>query len=527
MSEHELKSLVLSSWRDASDPRRNSVKRFWQFGPAVVGFAAVWAPITAVNRDVWDGATLSFAATTGQLGGLYVLFEESGLLQFRWYWQTLMQIAGASQFSYFALSVFFAVVAHQVLIRETQLMFNRSTLVSPFVANVGVILLAVFPLGWLFHSSVLHVYLVFSAAGFVGSRFIVERRSALLFVPLLVFAYGYNSMLLVVPALIVTQELLRTGRLRILTRASVTAFGIALSVYVILRIGFTPSGLYEGYNNLVLPSSRSEAGELVRSTVEAVMSLLPVGAALLALALAGAWRKGRCRRHETQMLGASCILAVGAILPYVAVGKTANIFETQQWSARHALPLVLVLPLIFALSASPLYARLEGQRLWFGRFAVLAVVLVHASLLFAGTETIHNRQSFDRALSGVISENFGSVPPGRVFIFGTGIPGPLIDPPEVNRMFFDATGRLDWYAVVDRKSRRTTGQVTEADLVPVSWSDPRYGLKYLHIPPTGPVCATVWEIDVVPSGRGTWPRPLGPDPTVAIISRDVACTSES
>lgn len=507
--------------------RQSEQKELGRFGLPALGFGGVWGPIVVANRDVWDGVSLSFAASTGQLDAINVWFFESGLPHMLFYYSILTRFAFLSNIPFFVLSSAFAAVAHFVIICETQRLLSGIRHLSPFLANAGLLLSVILPVGWLFHSSILHLYVVCIAAGFVGSRLIVERRSAIVFLPLLFFAYGYNSMLLVVPALVVIQELLRTGRLRILTRASGTAFGVALCVYVILRIGFAPSGLYEGYNNLVLPTSRSETGVLARSTVEAAMSLLPVGAALLALLLIGAWPKGRYRRNETQMLGASCILAVSAVLPYVAVGKTANIFETQQWSARQALPLVVVLPLVFVLLASPLYTRLEGHRLWFGRFAVVAVVCVHASLLFVGTETVHNRQSFDRALSSVISENVDSVPPGRVFIFGTGIPGPLIDPPEVNRMFFDATGRLDWYAVVDRKSRRTTSQVTEADLVPVSWSDPRYGLKYLHMPPAGPVCATVWEIEVVPSGRGTWPRPLGPDPTVNIISRDVACTSES
>lgn len=500
--------------------------RRWLANDYILGAVAVgvvWYPIFWAQHDMWDGATLSFAGATGETLGLRVWFGEAGIPQHLGYSLALAHLSTWTEVPYFALSAAIAATAHLILVRETRLFLVDSGSVNLQMVRAGTLLAALTPLGWLFHSSILHIYLVCIAAGIVGARLVVQRRSALLYGPVLFFSFGLSSMLLLVPTLVAAREGLLMGRP--LSKGTAWSLSLALSTYFVMRIGFAPRGLYDGYNALLLPKSGSDVTRLLALALDATASLLPLALLLCALVLLGRSAPRTHGGNQVRPVLVAVLLLAAAVIPYALVGKSSNIFETQQWSARHAMPLVAVLPLIVVLMVGPLHARLSGQR-WKAAVAiggVYTIAVLHAALFIGGSETIRSRQVFDDALRQIIAVNADWVPPGRVFIFGSGIPGPLIDPPEVNRMFFDATGRLDWYAVVERKSQRTTTVVTEADRVPIVWADPRHGLKYLYVPPAGPQCSTVWHIDVVASHRQWWPRPLGPDSTIRLLSSDTAC----
>jgi hypothetical protein len=188
---------------------------------------------------------------------------------------------------------------------------------------------------------------------------------------------------------------------------------------------------------------------------------------------------------------------------------------------RHAMLLMFALPVACILAVEGLAEHAPSSKHWVASLALSGVVLTNAMILGSGIETIKNRQSFDRALADLIQEQADEVPPGRLRITGDGIPGPLTDSPEIHRMFFDATGRLDWYVEIDRKNRG----LSEQDLEPIIWSDPRYGVKYLYEAVEQRACTTIWTVTVSSSEVRRFPRPMRDELTVKLVSTDFVCDS--
>ena len=98
--------------------------------------------------------------------------------------------------------------------------------------------------------------------------------------------------------------------------------GSAVVVYLTLRLMFPPSGLYAGYNNLILPTSQEGIVAWVRAGLMFATWIPLVGLpAMMGLALMRIHPNRQPQPEAGKSLAVASLLFVSALFAYLRVGR--------------------------------------------------------------------------------------------------------------------------------------------------------------------------------------------------------------
>lgn len=304
----------------------------------LVAITAAMGPIWLVSRDIWDGAIGRYGMDVrqwqgvhewlvpGNWGLMYLEFRGLSLLSALsgvpvWVCLKLLLTASVAGIGYEA----------KRLAEQLPGMTRRD-------CDAAGLLAIAFPCWYLLQGSTF-IYVIFIWWVFLGWRLVYRRGSATVQAlgwVLVLCSYQVNSNFVMVFALEGMRWLVAgppTGRDRWRTLGICTS---AVAVYSALRLVFPPVMLYAGYNNIVLPFTAQGLLAWVRA-IAMYATLLP----LVALPGVAAWLLARRQAPEGAATAsrdggaawrtwlAIGFLCVGAMFPYIAVGKGPPLFVVQ------------------------------------------------------------------------------------------------------------------------------------------------------------------------------------------------------
>lgn len=485
--------------------------------PLLLALVFVGLPVILAPFDFWDGRILDHALDTQQNAAVEDWFMSSGWAIQYWIFtgvQNLAQATGVSGATLFDLVALFSMGG--VVVETIRFGHGIAGLNRNWAVIMGCFV-AVFPAWSTLLSSVLFIYVLCTWLILLAARLIFDASSwkVLLGFLILILSFQLNSNFVFAIALGASYFALSFIKLGRIDRASLLR-SIAITIlavggYLILKLSFTPTGLYADYNEILAGGLIAQIPGLLEGIVNyaqypvVIFIILSAGhVALLILRLVGISRTTDEGLHidDSPMRPSiwPTLLAIfligAAAFPYVVVGKSSNLSYIYEWNQRHTV--LLALPAAFFLV---LCARLLAT--WFrcpgGLCALLPAVLAVA--VFAGFQLNATSSKLARGAyeAGMIAALEGEPAPGPgvVLIKATNMPEPGLRFYESNWLMVQAYDREDWYTLV--------GSTTDREVEIRDWmtaSSPTaevYRMK--HIMRTfKDTCITILEIEGAPYG---------------------------
>lgn len=418
-------------------------------------------PLAAAKDDMWDGSIIAYAMETRDFTGLRSWFFTSGWEKQYWLLRAEQWIADTTSLEFRWVNGLLLMSGMLLLVFETQSIAVRDLRLTRTWAVAAGTLVATFPAWHVLLSSVLTIHLLCISIGLTAVRLLRSSRLSgrLVGFVLMLLSFQLNSMLLFVPVLSYVGDLMRRwdSSKRLLPSAtSATILAAAVCYYGVQRLLNAPTGVYEGYNELLLPFSSSAALTLLASFMRYATFLFIPSIGVLLLVVVSSLLSNSNRSLNTLTDNRVRTIAViglvtAAVVPYVFVGKSASLTSYMDWDGRQAFPLAPALSLFtvvvlhFTLERMPL-AR-KKRRLAFG-MVVAAILAAQAGLLVAGMGVKLNRQSFETDLKDQISQFAEDIPSGTVQVVVAGLPGPAFRDYESNYLLFRATGAANRWATI-------------------------------------------------------------------------------
>lgn len=296
----------------------------------------VLAPIWLVQRDVWDGVIGTYGLERHDFSGIYhwLIPSNWGLVYLMLRGIELISAATAVPPWVWVKLLLCATVIG--LAREARLLCRRVLGWNESDSRFAELVALCFPCWYVLYGSTF-IYLVFIWCAFAGHRLMHEgtgRPRQAAGYALMLLSFQVNSNFVMICALEGMRWLYR--RKDQVWRWSRTALviGSAVAVYLSLRLIWTPTGPYVGYNNLVWPFSKQGMRTWVRAAAMA-LTWMP----LLIAPAAVAWLAARRRdglveapllnRVIPREAATVTLLLAGALFAYLAVGKGAPLFVLQ------------------------------------------------------------------------------------------------------------------------------------------------------------------------------------------------------
>jgi hypothetical protein len=447
----------------------------------------VLAPIWLVQRDIWDGVIGAYGLERHDFSGIYHWLVPSnwGLLYLMLRGIEFLSAATAvPPWIWVKLILCASLIA---LAREARLLCDRVLGWSERDSRFAELVALCFPCWYLLYGSTF-IYLVFIWCGFAGHRLMHEGAGALRRAAgyaLVLLSFQVNSNFVMICALEGMRWIHRGNNQAWRWGRTALVVGSAVAAYLSLRLIWTPTGPYVGYNNLVWPFSRQGMLTWIRAAAMALtwipLVVAPAAVAWLAVrrteSQVGAAPQDRFIPREAATVG---LLLAGALFAYLAVGKGAPLFVLQLpegwlgtgthlgkvargwlyttadgWSMRNAF--LLSVPAAIAIVWLVRVALAGRQRQDAGwRAALAAALIVNLAWLAEGHATKLLRFAQEKAIVRALQ---AQAPPAS----GT-VDLKVIDPVawtawsyEANYLFWLAYRRPEWAAAIfgpDDLSRR-------------------------------------------------------------------------
>ena len=428
--------------------------------PYLLAVVFVLIPLILAPRDMWDGSIIEHAMDTGNLSGLRVwFFTGNWELQ---YWLIFAEraVSQALGVGFRAVNLTVIALALGLIIHETRLIALERMKLSAMWATVAASLVAVFPAWWALLSSVLTVHLLCLGIGLLGCRLLwaEDRIRQTLGLVIIFLSFQLSSMLVLLPVLSWTFDVLRGGetvpsRRWIPSLRSGLILLAAVVHFSIRKVFFPASGLYEGYNGVVVPLSQDAVLRLVADTARfASFLIIPAIGVLVALVVGGLIgvrrQPPRPRDDHSGVVALLALLLVAAsVFPYLAVGKPASLTQLTSTTIRQAFALAPSLALFSVASVSLVGCRLrllKGQGDLHLKIAAVVLIAVQLGLLVFGLGARLNILYFEQDLQAVLALQ-EAPPAGRLQIVGEGNPAAGVADYEANRLAFQAWGDTLWW----------------------------------------------------------------------------------
>ena len=408
-----------------------------------LGFAVVAIPLLLWPGQMYDGGRMSLAAEENDLSGFWLFAGRAGWeAQFGLLWAENM-ISDLLDVGFRSVDLVVALLSVAIVTRETMRLAERGLgFTRNQATGVGLLVLA-FP-GWQVLASSIHTFHAFATAlGLLGVRRFVEGTSIWWTISGTVLwlsgmQLSSNLVLIPVVALIWHNPDLRPS-VR-LGRSSWVLLG-AVALFISRRAFFPNEPPYDSYNVFINPFTPFG----LRDYPENIAGFLSVILAPLVLVflLAAVTRTPVSLR--TRRFVSPALLSGASVLPYILVGKSANLRGTDEvvdWLFRHAITLAPGLALLTVAAIDQMARSAEDPRRFTRQALVLSVALLASLSLFGGLSKA-GRRAFERDLADALVPALDDIPAGRLVVQGSDIPMPKFRGDEANYWSWSRLNRQD------------------------------------------------------------------------------------
>ncbi len=315
-------------------PNQNKPEQ-WLWVIACCVLLCVFLPIGLVSRDFWDGVIGSYGLETQQFDGIRAWLVPSNWGLVYLMLRGIAWLSNSSGIPAWLLVKLILLLSVCGIANETRLLCEKLLGWSRLDSRLAGVLALGFPCWSMLYGSTF-LTIVFMWWVFAGHRLAHSGRSLALRcmgLVLLLLSFQVNSNFVMVFALEAARWLRLGQSDQYRWRWGASACASAVAIYLSLRWVWPPSGIYQGYNNLVLPFSANGLKTWARA-IAMYLTWLP----LLALPAGVTWLFGKACAQRGGMARVpapsvpwrewACIgiLLLGAVFPYVAVGKGAPLF---------------------------------------------------------------------------------------------------------------------------------------------------------------------------------------------------------
>ncbi len=294
------------------------------------------APLWLVTRDLFDGATVSFARETQNPDGLYFWLLNSNWLLGVLFFKTVFMVSDLTGVGY--QPIIKLVVSGLLVLIYSELVslgVRMFRLPRAEAALAGLVCIASPSLYILVNSAAAPILLCLWLA-FAGHRMFWDRKPAvrLLGLGFIAVSFQLNSNLVFVLALDVVCLLQNREQLRSRLKWFAALAAVAVAVYAGMRLVAPPRQIFVEYNQLLNPFAPADLRRMIRAVLMFLTwGVLPL--AVLLLVMAVTWWPFRSRLPAQANsaspvawfgLAAATFLCAAAAFPYVMVGKGPPLF---------------------------------------------------------------------------------------------------------------------------------------------------------------------------------------------------------
>jgi hypothetical protein len=392
---------------------------------------------------MYDGGRMSLAAQENDLSGFWLFAGRAGWeAQYGLLWVENL-ISDLLGVGFRSVDLVVALISVALVTRETMRLAGNRLGFTPNQTTAAGLLVLAFP-GWQVLASSIHTFHAFATAlGLLGIRRFVEGGSTWRILSGIVFwASGMqlssNLVLLPVVALVWHNPELRPS-----ARLGRSLWVLLGAVLLFLgRRGFFPNEPpYDEYNVFINPFTSFG----LRDYPENIAGFLSIILAPLLLVVLLAVVTRTPVKFGPIRLAAPAVITGASVLPYILVGKSANLRGTDEvvdWLFRHAITLAPGLALL-TVAAITQIAQGAGNPQRFARQAVGLGFALLASLSLFGGLSKAGRRSFERDLADAVMPIVEEIPPGRLVVRGSGVPMPKFRGDEANYWSWSRLNRQD------------------------------------------------------------------------------------
>jgi hypothetical protein len=437
-------------------------EKFIKATPFVLFFLFVTVPMLSLPRDMWDGTIIEYASLIDDFSGLKTYFFES-----TWFLQyplslAIIEISQILNMSYKNLNALVVLLFMFIFLRETLFLAEHQIKLSKPASYFALALVATFGTWGVLLSSIMTFHLACMAIGLLSVRTIHTKTlsSTLLGLTALLISLSLQSLSAFLPVLSYIYDLSERSQVRQLwfskpSKQTTLIFGTCIAFYLVIRLFYPPSGLYENYNNLVIGSfeglAKAAFSSLALGTFLIPIFLIVACLSLLAIVVDNKTINptNEVNSYNPKWVVWLLILFCAGLFPYAAVGKYTALWAIGDWSSRQAFLLVLPTCLFTALCLQILYDKFSAGLL---RTCILTggavIFLFHLMLLTIDIEHKSNRQIFVTQLENIMRANEDRLSPGLLEIVGSNLPTPTFRTYEANFLMYSATGKANWFVRV-------------------------------------------------------------------------------
>lgn len=406
-----------------------------------------------LSGDTWDGVIIENAYNNKGYEELKRYFLES-TWYFQYYFLRVVFVAAEIlDVSYKNINAIFVLMAMVLLLRETRSLSESIFGLRRESCTKVLTLVAVFPAWNALQSSTLTYHLFSVFLGLLAIRILHQTGVLRLLTGLvcLTLAFGLQSQLAFLPALSYVYDLLKRRDLTspwiFPSITTLIVLSAALSWYIMGRILFPPSGIFENYQHLIIVG--------LDGLLPATLRIITFGSYLIPIAFSTFFLVltqilhfkgvGQERGLETHgptgintRLVSLIILIIFALLPYAAVGRQ-SLWWDFDYSSRQAFLLAVPISLLSAFLFETLSQTVGQGSAKSPKRVYVALVLTCLIIQTYGTLANHNRQIFlDDLEQSLRIENI-EWGPSLVQLVGSGLPGYIFEFYEPNYVISKVT----------------------------------------------------------------------------------------
>lgn len=436
--------------------------------PYLLALILVGLPLVFSPFEFWDGRILFHALETGENRGAYIWFSTAGWFIQYYIFTAIQSIDGVDGPIGIFLIRLIIIGSLCGLIYESIRFYSNIIRLPQCWAIAASVAVALFP-AWnvLLASSVIFIYIMCTWLSLLALRLIHDSSTVcfLAGVAILLLSFQLNSNFVFSIALAIAY----LGSLLVydgtITRQSTVKFftviAISFLAFIALKLSFTASGLYEGYNEMHSVDSLGDilhfAIEMIRYFQYPILLAAILMAAHLGLLLLGPGSKSFPTEEWRTLLWPvvlSLFLIGSAALPYVIVGKPADLRAILiEWNPRHTFLMAMPVGLFLASFARLLYHWHGLQNRKLAMLPTLAAIAILALILQAAFWQKLSRSAYEQ---GIITALAKETPPkpGIVKIVAPEIPAALWRFYESNWLMYRAYGKEEWFTSLTLKENQ-------------------------------------------------------------------------
>ena len=415
------------------------------------------------NYDFWDGRIISHAFAIDDISGVDSWFSSSGwliqllLIKFVFYIQSNFFISGIFLIK---LISFFSLVG---LVNESTKIGLKIYKFSEIESRLFGISIAVFPAWSALLSSVTFIYILCTWLVFFGVRLIMHSKSILkrnIGFILTTLSFQLNSNFLFSIGLGLSFYLMNLGLNRQVNSSEkesrykfIGIIVLSFLTYGLVRVFFTPYGLYEDYNqisilNLFKTIFLSDKFGFASYPIFIFSSIFITSLIYKNNFLKWSNLKIFKEKIILSPLFHSLILSIFATFPYLIVGKVTNIFAFSYWSQRHSFLLSFPIALLL-IGLGRIINGLKSRSLKNNKVIIMPTILILFCLLLSGFFTKISRASYEAGIINKLSSQ--PIPPSGILSIETNHKiDPLMRFYEVNWLLYQAFNKEFWYSNINK-----------------------------------------------------------------------------